>query len=173
MSFKFQNLDSRTREVMLDEFNFDVDKNKVYFSTRFNKNGYDLYPQLMRNVIKEGNEVTLANELRNNNCFKQLEETTRGNRKVPVTAAETFAEGEFNRYFIRAICLRAIEEDLGLEVYRAKEVSSPRYESIQMIGKKVDSTKLLDDLRLNIGVDTALGLPNGPNSGLSVKLVNG
>jgi hypothetical protein len=29
---------------------------------------------------------------------------------------------------------------------------------------------LLDDLRTNVGVDTALGLPAGPNSGLSAMI---
>jgi hypothetical protein len=55
-------------------------------------------------------------------------------------------------------------------VYRAKEVVNPRAESVALIGKSLPAKQLLDDLRTNIGTDTALGLPPGPNSGLSVKL---
>jgi hypothetical protein len=93
--------------------------------------------------------------------------------KVPYTAAQTLSEGEFNRYYIRALCLRALKEERELEVYRAKEVSDPRPESQRMIGLILDTKRaetLLNDLRINVGVDTALGLPNGPNSGLSVKI---
>lgn len=80
------------------------------------------------------------------------------------------AEGEFNRYYIRALCLRAIEEGKKLKVYRAKEVGNPRSESAVKIGQEVDSQLLLADLRKNIGIDTCFGLPAGPNSGLSVRL---
>ena len=62
------------------------------------------------------------------------------------------------------------EGSVTIEVYRAKEVTNPRSESERKIGTIVDPKKLLDDLRANPGVDTALGLPSGPNSGLSVKI---
>lgn len=57
-----------------------------------------------------------------------------------------------------------------MTVYRAKEVANPRAESMALIGRSLPVTQLLDDLRVNIGTDTALGLPPGPNSGLSVTL---
>jgi hypothetical protein len=44
------------------------------------------------------------------------------------------AEGEFNRFYIRALCVRAIEDGLPeVIVYRAKEVQSARPESARMI----------------------------------------
>lgn len=89
---------------------------------------------------------------------------------MPSNAHETLSEGEFNRFYIRALCLRAINEGRELEVYRAKQVSNPRPDFQMMIGRIVDAETLLNDLRKNIGVDSALGLPNGPNSGLSVKI---
>jgi hypothetical protein len=57
-----------------------------------------------------------------------------------------------------------------LLVYRAKAVMVPRADSQAMIGIMIDAKALLADLRIHQGVDTALGLPNGPNSGLSVRL---
>ena len=54
--------------------------------------------------------------------------------------------------------------------YRAKQVSNPRPELEALIGQSIDPAKLLNDLQTKIGVDTALGLPAGPNSGLSAKL---
>ena len=91
--------------------------------------------------------------------------------RIPSNANEILAEGEFNRFYIRALCRRVIAEKINeLEVFRAKQVSSPRLESESKIGMKIDPNKLLKDLRENIGIDTVLGLPAGPNSGLSVKI---
>jgi hypothetical protein len=88
-----------------------------------------------------------------------------------VNAHEMLAEGEFNRFYIRAICLRAIEDGVPeVIVYRAKPVEHARAESEQKIGKGVAPEALLRDLRAHPGIDTALGLPQGPNSGLSVYL---
>lgn len=88
---------------------------------------------------------------------------------VPYTAAGTLAEGEFNRFYIRGLCLRAIEENVpSLVVYRAKAVTNARSESERKIGAGVSPQSLLDDLRSHARLDTALGLPPGPNSGLSV-----
>jgi hypothetical protein len=86
-------------------------------------------------------------------------------------AHEMLAEGEFNRFYIRALCLRAIEDGIpDVVVYRAKPVENPRSESQQKIDEHVSPEALLRDLRIHPGVDTALGLPPGPNSGLSVRL---
>jgi hypothetical protein len=92
--------------------------------------------------------------------------------KVPVTAADTLAEGEFNRFYVRGLCRRTLQERDGqLVVHRAKAVAQPRPESEALIGTSPDAEKLLSDLRTNIGVEPALGVPKGPNSGLSVQII--
>lgn len=71
----------------------------------------------------------------------------------------------------RAPCLRAINEAGGqVRVYRAKRVASPRAASDLMLGRLFDAQALLNDLRSSNGVEPALGLPPGPNSGLSIEL---
>ena len=71
--------------------------------------------------------------------------------KAPVmrsNAHEMLAEGEFNRFYIRALCARAIEDGLpGVTVYRAKAVENARSESQQKIGQRVPAEALLRDLR--------------------------
>jgi hypothetical protein len=92
--------------------------------------------------------------------------------KVPHTAAQTFAEGEFNRFYLRALCRFTLENGgTELEVYRAKSVTNPRMDSEARIGTRVSVTQLLDDLRANNSVENALRLPPGPNSGLSARLI--
>ena len=173
--FKFENLDSTTRNFMEKEFESDVKEQKVYLSNRLTDSGKDRYLELLREAIKNSDSSSLVSNLQSENLFRDQEEYTkrsgeRGIRRVPVTTPQTLGEGEFNRYYIRGLCQRAISEDRqDVEIYRAKEVNNPRAESEEMVGTRLNAKKLLEDLRQNIGVDPCLGLPPGPNSGLSVK----
>lgn len=74
------------------------------------------------------------------------------------------------RFYMRAVCIQALDLSAKIRVYRAKLVTNPRPESGVKIGSIVNPAELLEDLRRNIGVDTFLGLPSGPNSGLCVRL---
>lgn len=59
-----------------------------------------------------------------------------------------------------------------LIVYRGKEVHQPRPESEQKIGTCVAVAMLLQHLRTNdfVTIEAVLGVPGGPNSGLTAKL---
>lgn len=88
-------------------------------------------------------------------------------------AAQQLAEGEFNRYYLRGLCLRAKAEGKdSLIVYRGKQVSKPRPESESKIGSSISVDVLLATLRTNdfVTIEDAIGLPGGPNSGLTAKL---
>lgn len=176
MSFNFKNLDKRTRELMLEEVELDLKNEELYLSKRFSGAGRLVYPQLLKKAVTSGNEEILEEDLRKNNCFEQTE-TARNRsglmtiKKVRLDAPTILAEGEFNRFYIRALCRRLLEEGGGeLVIYRAKNVKIPRPESQIRIGKSVSAEQLLEDLRRNKDVDTALGVPAGPNSGLSVMI---
>jgi hypothetical protein len=157
---------------MLAEFEADILASNVYTSTRFTEHGHAVYPDRMRAAIETGSESTLAEALRGQPCFVK-EELRRGKPvSVPHTAQMTFAEGEFNRYYARGVCLRAFDDSVDVvEVYRAKQVTNSRPQSDALLGQRLPAGTLLDDLRLHTGVETALGLPPGPNSGLSVFCV--
>lgn len=91
--------------------------------------------------------------------------------RVPVNAPEVMSEGEFNRFYCRGLCQRAIKNGIkGLIVYRAKAVAQPRPESEAKIGMVIDPSVLLNDLRTATGLEPALGIPPGPGSGLCVRL---
>nr|WP_315396865.1 hypothetical protein [uncultured Sphingobacterium sp.] len=174
MKFEFENLDSETRQLMISEINSDISSEKLYFSKRFNENGQKVYSKLLLEAVVSGNEESLARALKENNCFAEKEARNGKNgisfAKIPETANQTLAESEFNRFYIRGLALRAIENGHTLTIYRARHSDNPRAESQMMIGKQVSPAEILNDLRNNIGVDLALGLPAGPNSGLSIKL---
>ncbi|MGN6367039.1 MAG: hypothetical protein ACTHN5_02140 [Phycisphaerae bacterium] len=169
------NLDEKTRHHMLQELDADVTADTLYRSPRLNDEGRRVYPQLLREACANHDDQWLALQLRNQGCF--LEKETRRTKtgvisaNVPITAPQTLAEGEFNRYYARGLCRRAIDGAIPLLlIYRAKEVENPRSESLRLIGTQISPKALLDDLRAHPGMDTALRLPPGPNSGLSVKL---
>ena len=174
--FSFRELDAQTRSLMLQEMEGDLSLARLNDSKWFNSKGTAAYPNLLREAMLEGTERDLARALSTGNYFVERYEkrTPKGGMTtaaVPVTAPSTFAEGEFNRFYIRALCQRALDSgQIFVWVYMAKEVNNPRPESAAKIGQQVNAAQLLADLRANPGVDTALGLPPGPNSGLSVHL---
>lgn len=170
------NLDAQTRIHMIAEINTDMANTRLYLSNRLSGRGRADYPQLLQQAVEAHDDSWLASELRNNGRLNEMEERRKPKggttmARVPITAPQTLAEGEFNRFHIRGLCVRALAAGTpNLIIYRAKEVDSPRPESVAKIGQRISAQALLDDLRANLGVDTALGLPAGPNSGLSARL---
>lgn len=176
MPLSLENLDASTRRYMIEEIDMDRAEGHLYISSRLNQAGRDRYPDLLREAAERHDDAWLAQRLRAEDLFSTHESrrTPSGgttSAKVPVTAPETLAEGEFNRFYARGLCRRAVSETVQeVEVYRAKQVSQPRPSSEAMIGSRLDPNALLNDLRSAQGVEPALGMPPGPNSGLSIRL---
>lgn len=171
-----ENLDAQTRNHIMAEIRADIAAAKLYLSNRLTVRGRGEYAQLLQQAAESHDDSWLANQLRNGGRLNEMEERRKPNGgttmvRVPVTAPQTLAEGEFNRFYIRGLCIRATAAGISeLIVYRAKKVENPRPESAIKIGQRISAQALLGDLRANPGVDTVLGLPPGPNFGLSVKL---
>ena len=177
MALYYENLDEITRSFMLNEVVSDVSLNRLYMSPRLNEFGRQNYVYFLQEAVVHHNDGWLAQQLSSHGYMTDYEQRrTRGggftSAKVPVNAPDTLSEGEFNRYYTRGLCVRVIEEGLEqVEVCRGKQVSQPRWESEAMLGRRLSAEALLKDLRESIGVEPALGLPPGPNSGLTVRMV--
>lgn len=174
MPLDLVDLDAETRQQMLVELAQDETSDRVYLSTRLSMDGREQYAGMLREAFTHGDDSSLARALSQPGILEAYETAVRRGRayskRVPYTAAETMAEGEFNRYYLRALCRSVLAfGGQGLEVYRARPSRSPRPGSEEMIGQRIDAEALLADLREHPGVDTALGLPPGPNSGLSAR----
>ncbi len=174
MGFHFDDLDLHTRALMLDEVDRDTRLGVLYRSRRLSRRGEAAYLPALREAVCRGNERTLARAISSGQMLDAYELGHRKGRvfakRVPRDAHRTLAEGEFNRFYLRALCVRAEEEGYRqLEIYRAKSVTTPRPESQARLGTRVEIRGLLRALRTRIGVDTALGLP-APNSGLSARI---
>ncbi|WP_034837987.1 hypothetical protein [Endozoicomonas numazuensis] len=163
------------RDEMISEIQSDIDQGKLYISERLNGSGAEIYPELLLDAAKEGDIESFTSAL-GMNFFNStyLRKKPRGgfsSVKMPHNANATLCEGEFNRFYIRAVCQKAISQDQQfITVYRARSSSNPRIESIRLENQQFQALPLLQDLQESIGVDSALGLPPGPNSGMSIKL---
>lgn len=172
----YRDLNEKVRLFMVDEIDHDTAQVAMYLSPRLSAVGLQDYPSLLREAAETRDDRWLEWELGKHGRLNATEQRRKKNGgfstvNVPYTAPQILAEGEFNRYYVRGLCRLAMEEGIPeLTVYRAKEVENPRSVSQSLIGTTIGATALLDDLRTHQGVDTALRLPPGPNSGLSVCL---
>lgn len=167
---------ANVRQYMLDELELDMARGRVYTSPRLSGAASARFPDMLRAAFAGGTPATLLTELSQPGLLNEYETRNTKNgpiqARVPITAAEILAEGEFNRFYARGVCRQAIQShDNAVEVYRAKVVRNPRAESQAKIGIRISPAALLTDLQTHPGVDTALGIPAGPNSGLSVRLI--
>ncbi|MDF1816400.1 MAG: hypothetical protein P1V20_29640 [Verrucomicrobiales bacterium] len=167
-------LDDQTRKLMVEEINLDISSEKLYLSDRLTPTGAGKWREVLLSAVESADIGWLVDQINNLNLLrKQTPRKTKTGAtmvKVPSNASQTLAEGEFNRYYIRAVCRRAIEAGQDVFVYRAKSVNKPRPQSESLIGKSFDPETLLNDLRESIGFDAAMGLPPGPNSCLTAGL---
>jgi hypothetical protein len=154
--FTFVDLDGFTRRLMVEELDGDPDGPTM--SRCFTPRGCADYPGLLREAMTHGDAESLIAEL------EQLDRMT----PTPVNAAERFGGTEFNRYYARAVCRRAlIHGSTAVVVYRARRSASPRQQSEDLVGEMLPATTVLDDLRTN-RVDGVLGVA-AVNSGLSLR----
>lgn len=176
MSLNYRNLDQPTRVQMVAEIDADIGSDKLYVSPRLTDEGVQQWPGLLREAAQAHSDAWLAAELRSRGLLRSHEERRKPKggttiAQVPATAADTLSEGEFNRFYVRGLCLRAMNDNVANVVaYRARHSDNPRPESEAIIGRAFSTSALLNDLRQSSGVEPALGLPPGPNSGLSVAL---
>ncbi len=172
MGLLYKNLDAETRAFMLQEDTL----GGHYRSPRVEEGKMSEWLGLFREALANHTDDWLATQANQRGLIKysEVRRTPSGGMttaKVPHNAAQQLAEGEFNRFYLRGIAARALKEGKkNLRVYRGKSVSVPRPESEAKIGELVAAELLLVELRKSDFVDNALGLPAGPNSGLTAEI---
>ena len=175
MGLTYENLDDRVRSHMLKELALDVAEDRLYLSPRLSERGRQIYESLLRDAVKHHTDDWLAEQLQMQGCLSRHESRVSkrgvaGYARIPRDAAQTLAEGEFNRLYARGVCLVVLEDGgQTVEVYRGKAVSRARAASARLVGQLVPAQRLLEDLRMSQGLEPALGIPPGPNSGLTVR----
>ncbi|GAA4509227.1 hypothetical protein GCM10023172_42410 [Hymenobacter ginsengisoli] len=169
--FRFENLDEVTRRYMLMEVEEAIKTSQLHLSRRFTAHGRARYPDLLREAVRAGNEGSLTTAMEQQQCFAEREPYGAGTRRVPGSAASTFAAGEFNAFYMRGVCHRAIQEGCPVEVYRAKEAATTRSSSRLVEGQRHDPKRALLLFRNSpSGSHRGPNMPAGSNSGLSLRL---
>jgi hypothetical protein len=174
MGIYLANLDETTRTFMVAE----IEIGPHYISPRLTQQGQLLWPSLITDAAENHDDDWLAEQLltqgliRNEEVYVRqgVSRTRSVNQKH---AAQQLAKGEFNRFYLRGLCRRALAEGIdSLEVYRGKSVEKPRPESEAKIGTLARVDELLSALRTNdfVTIENAIGIPAGPSSGLTCKL---
>ena len=177
MSIQYDSLDSDVRSAMLAELDLDESAQSLYLSPRLTEAGAAAWPEILREAFTSHDDSWIASTLRARGLLRSQEQRRKPKggfttAQVPHTAPDTLAEGEFNRFYARGLCTSVVASGgAEVEVYRGKAVQNPRSASEEMVGRRVQAGALLDDLRQSPGVEPALGLPPGPNSGLTVRRV--
>lgn len=177
MAFYFENLDLRTREYMIREIDHDLALGTLFLSPRLRLGSESLYVSCLRAAARAHDETWLADQIRMNRLLRHEEERTSPERgvltlRVPLTAPDSLAAAEFNRFYARAVCARAIDAGIShVELYRAKVVPQLHPEFESSIGQQMEARPLLDRLRATAGLDAAIGLPGGTQSGVTVRLI--
>lgn len=140
--FNFTNLDTRTRELMCSEIQSDIEEGKLYKSESLNTRGSQMYEEFLLRAVYDGDDELFAKLLAPNTYFNTTD--------LQPGAAKLLCQNEFNKYYIRAICLKVIA--LGVDtvvVYRAKPTDHPQPEVEAKVGTFITASELLADLRAN------------------------
>lgn len=145
-------------------------EDNIYYSKRFNIERDERWSSLLLEAANQHDDNWLVYQIEVNNMMKDTEEAQKASgstmqKRVPNIAAITYAEGQFNRYYMLGLCRRALQEGVKVvQIYRAKEVDNPRPESERLLGQKLDVETLISEIR---PMDSSLGHPLlKPNSGL-------
>jgi hypothetical protein len=177
MSIRYESLDAAVRTAMVRELERDQAAGVLYISPRLTEAGAQAWPSILRQAFESRDDSWVAATLRSRGLMRTKVQRRKPKggfttAQVPHTAPDTLAEGEFNRFYARGLCAHVVDSGgTDVEVYRGKGVQNPRPESEAMIGRRLPAQSLLDDLRTAQGVEPALGLLPGPNSGLTVRRV--
>ena len=125
MGMAFEELDTKTRDLMLSEFEAEQTGGNPYVSKGLSAEGRAAFPACMREAIKHGDEATLAASLTRADCWNPTEHYVRKGihreRRVNVRqAAERLALTEFNTWYVRGLSKRLMDEGVKhCQVYRA------------------------------------------------------
>jgi hypothetical protein len=137
---------------MCEEITRAKESDNIYFSTRFNEIGRKIWIQLLRSAAENFDEHWLAFQLEMAGGMTHLKPQKKPwnytIEYMPDTRVEMLATGQFNRFYMAAICDRALEDgEISVSIYRAKHKRNPREDSQILEGTFRDPNDLLQELR--------------------------
>lgn len=166
--FNFTELNDKTREYMLLEFNLEEQSGDPYRSKRLSAEGLEAFPDIMRKAITEGNEESLLLDLTDESYWWD---------SIPGQIT-MLALTEFNTWYVRGFTRLLLEEGVrDCEVYNANpelslESSCSHYYENQAF---TVADVYTGHRRRYHGPNRsfiALSIPEHPNCGFSIRRVS-
>lgn len=174
MPLQYRDLDPATRRYALAELESDLANGRFHVAERLQPTAVAEYQRLLRDAIRYYDDLWLEDRVGDLIVDFESRQTKTGGvttARVPEMASRMLAEGDFNRYYMRGVALRAIAEGRDVEVYRARLSVEPRQESAEFEGQTLTSEEVLDYLRGVSNPERIAARLGRPNSGLSIRLV--
>lgn len=175
---KFEELDDKTRECMLREFEDEESGGCPYRSKYLSPIGKKVFHDLMRTAIKGGDEKTLWQSLSKQSYWNTTmpASTKSGYKRIDLkSASKRLSLTEFNTWYTRGFARRLMEEkEEQCQVYRAETAPRQRQECTMYEGMLFNVKKIYDGHRkkyhpkINI---TAFSIPTGPNCHHTIRRV--
>jgi hypothetical protein len=174
MPLHYENLDPTTRRFALDELDHDIATGAFHVSERLRPTAVADYRRNLREAILYYDDRWLEERASDLLVDFEHRRTPSGGvttARIPDMAARMLTEGDFNRYYMRGVARRAIEEGHDVvEVYRARISIEPRLESAQLEGQRLAAAEVVQHLRGQESDDVNVRSLGRVNSGLSVRL---
>ena len=119
MALNLHNLDDRTRQLMLEEMDYDIAHDQVHISPFLSGQGQRDYANLLREAIQHGDDETLAKSQRAHRRITRALPWRKPEGGYMIAAAPTnapriLAESEFNRFYIRVASGASSHEVIAL-----------------------------------------------------------
>ena len=175
MPLQYESLDPTTRRFAIAELNGDITTGAYRTSERIRHTAIAEYQRYLHEALRYYDDRWLEEHASDLMIDFEPRRTPSGGQtavKLPQMAARMLAEGDFNRYYMRGVALRAAEEGRQVvEVYRARLSMEPRRESAELEGRRLPADEVLKYLRGELSSDPFVTALGRPNSGLSVRLV--
>jgi hypothetical protein len=175
MPLQYESLDPTTRRFAIAELDSDIATGAYHTSERIRHTAISEYQRYLHEALRYYDDRWLEEHAADLMIDFEPRRTRSGGQtavKLPQMASRMLAEGDFNRYYMRGVALRAIQEGREvIEVYRARLSLEPRRESAELEGRRLPAAEVLNYLRGEPTSDPAVTALGRPNSGLSVRLV--
>ena len=175
MPLTYDSLDPTTRRFALEELDWDEEHDRAWVSDRVQPTARAEYLTRLRDSLRYYDDLWLEEHIDDLLVDFETRRTKGGGQatvRMPTSAARMLAEGDFNHYYMRAVCARAVAEGRQVvEVYRARLSLEPRETSSALEGTRIPAEELLSELRGLTRETLATARLGKPNSGLSVRLV--
>jgi len=131
MAMDYEELDDRTRQYMLTEFEREQASGNPYRSKALSSAGLAVFPQLMREAIESGTEVSLCESIEDASYWEPGEAHTRDGitrtrRRNIGQSARRLALTEFSTWYVAGFTKRLLDEGVEeCQVYRGEQ---PKWE---------------------------------------------